>query len=175
MSELVTPEDLDAYLSGDSEKALAAAEAAVRAYCGWHVAPSKTETVTVDVDSPSVLLPSLHVTAVSSVRAEGNPVGADRFEWSQTGILWLNARGFRRVEVEMTHGYDVDSTAGVLLSSIVLATAARAKSSPSGLMRAQVGQVSETYSQTAHNQAGGVALLTSEKNLLAPYRLPSRP
>ena len=173
MSELVTPEDLDAYLSGDSEKALAAAEAAVRAYCGWHVAPVKAETVTVwSAGDRSVLLPSLHVTEVASVMVDGEPV--EDYTWTSDGIL----RGVRKcgtVEAVLTHGHDGDSTAGVLLSSIILATAVRAKSSPSGLMRAQVGQVSETYSQTATNQAGGVALLTSEKNLLAPYKLPSRP
>ena len=45
MAELVQSSELDAYLSGDSDTALAAAEAAVRSYCGWHVAPSKAETV----------------------------------------------------------------------------------------------------------------------------------
>lgn len=173
MSELVTPEDLGAYLSGDSERALAAAEAAVRAFCGWHVAPSKTEVVTVwGAGDRSVLLPSLYVAAVASVTVDGEPV--EGFEWTPDGIL----RGVRkcgRVEVEMTHGHDADSTAGTLLSSIILATAARTIASPSGLMRAQVGQVSETYSQTATNQAGGVALLDSERALLDPYKLPSRP
>jgi len=173
MSELVTPQDLDAYLSGDSEKALAAAEAAVRAYCGWHVAPLKTETVKVwSAGDRSVLLPSLHVTEVQSVTVDGEPV--EDYSWTSDGIL----RGVREcgpVEVALTHGHAADSTAGVLLSSIILATAARAKSSPSGLMRAQVGQVSETYSQTAANQAGGVALLSSETNLLTPYKIPPRP
>lgn len=172
-AELVTTTELDAYLSGDSDTALGLAEAAVRAYCGWHVAPVKSATVTAwGVGDGVLLLPSLHVASVESVTVDGDPV--TDYTWREHGTL--HGRCWRgRVEVSFTHGFDVDSPAYQVVRGLILAVAARAKASPNGVMRAQVGQVSETYSQTATNQAGGVALLTSEKNLLAPYKLPPRP
>ena len=172
-AELVQSSELDAYLSGDSDAALVAAEAAVRSYCGWHVAPPKAETVTVWGDGADVaLVPSLHVTEVSEVRVDGKAV--DGYTWRAHGTFH-GRRLCGRVEVDMTHGFAADSPAGEVLRSTILAVAARAKASPSGVVRAQVGQVSETYSQTGSNQAGGVALLDSEKAALAPYRLPMRP
>lgn len=170
---IVTTGQLDAYLTGDPQSALDAATAAVRAYCGWHVAPPATETVAVDADGYTVLLPSLRITAVSSVTVDGAPLGADAFEWSAAGILRLtaSARGFRKVEVAMTHGFDTAPD----VAAVIFAVAARAIASPSGVVRAQVGQVSETYTQTGANQAGGVALLDAEMATLDRYKLPPRP
>lgn len=172
-AELVTTTELDAYLSGDSETALATAEAAVRAYCGWHVAPVKSETVTVWGGGDGVILvPSLHVVSVESVTVDGEPV--TDFTWREHGTL--HGRCWRgRVEVSFTHGFDLGSPAYEVVRGQILAIAARAKASPDGVMRAQVGQVSETYSQTSTNQAGGVSLLTVEKKALDAYVLPPRP
>lgn len=169
---IVNTTELGAYLAGSPQSAIDAATGAVRAYCGWHVTPEVTESVTLDVASGLVLLPSLHVTAVSSVVADGDTLDPDRYEWSAAGILRASLRrGFRKVEVTMTHGYvDAPEIAGV-----ILAMAARSVVSPDGVMRAQVGQISETYSQTANNQAGGIALLLSEMSILDRYKLPPRP
>ena len=174
MAELVTPDDLDAYLSGDPAAALTAAEAAVRAFCRWHVAPVRPETVKVDVSAGVAFLPSLHVVSVESVTVDG--VAASGFQWLENGVI-LDLRGHRdgEVEVSMTHGFAADSTEGEVLRSTILAVAARAQASPSGVVRTQVGQISETYSQTGFNQAGGVSLLDSDKAALAPFRLPARP
>lgn len=176
-AELVQSSELDAYLSGDSDAALVAAEAAVRSYCGWHVAPSKAETVTVRGEGePALLVPSLHVTGVTEVRVDGKVV--DDVSWYAHGALY-SQRGYGRwcgrVEVDMTHGYEANSPAGEVLRSTILAVAARAIASPSGVVRSQVGQISETYSQTGSNQAGGVVLLDNEKAALDPYLLPPRP
>lgn len=170
---IVTTGQLDAYLAGDPQAALDMATAAVRAYCGWHVAPSQVETVTVDADGHTVLLPSLHVTAVSSVTVDDVLLEAEAFDWSAAGILRLTASacGFRKVTVVMTHGYETVPE----VAAIILAVSARAIASPSGVVRAQVGQISETYSQTGANQAGGVALLDAEMATLDRYKLPPRP
>lgn len=172
-AELVTTTELDAYLSGDPDAALTAAEAAVRSYCRWHVAPVKTETVTLwGGGDQALLVPSLHVVSVESVTVDG--VAVTDFTWREHGIL--HGRGWTgRVVVSMTHGFDVESAAAEVLRSTILAVAARAKVSPDGIVRSQVGQVSETYSQTGFNQAGGVSLLDIEKAALDDYRLPSRP
>ena len=172
-AELVTTTELDAYLSGDSDSALAMAEAAVRAYCRWHVAPVKSETVTVwGVGDGAILLPTLRVVSVESVTVDGEPV--TDFEWREHGTL--HGAGWRgRVEVSFTHGFDQTGPAFEVVRGQILAVAARAKASPDGVVRAQVGQVSETYSQTGSNQAGGVSLLAVEKAALDAYRLPARP
>ena len=45
-----------------------AAQGAVRRHCGWHVAPSVTETLRVDgYGGRTLILPSKHVTAIASV------------------------------------------------------------------------------------------------------------
>lgn len=172
-AELVTTTELDAYLSGDSDSALTKAEAAVRAYCRWHVAPVKPDTVTLwGVGDGVLLLPSLHVVSVESVTVDGEPV--TDFEWREHGTL--HGAGWRgRVEVSFTHGYDAESPAFEVVRGTILAVAARAKVSPSGVVRAQVGQVSETYTQTGFNQAGGVSLIDVEKVTLDAYRLHARP
>ena len=173
-AELVTSDDLDAYLSGDPNAALEAAEAAVRAYCGWHVAPVKAETVKVDATAGIALVPSLRVVSVDSVTVNG--VTASGYQWREHGVI-RDLRGYcdGEVLVSMTHGFDVDSPVAEVLRSTILAVAARAQVSPTGVVRAQVGQISETYSQTGSNQAGGVSLLDGEKAALDAYRLPPRP
>lgn len=51
---------------------MGAAQAAIRRYCGWHVAPSVTRTIRLDGHGgDSLLLPSKHVTALSSLKLDG--------------------------------------------------------------------------------------------------------
>ena len=169
---IVVTADLDAYLSGDPQAALDRATATVRAYCGWHVAPQATTSVVVDAPDSTVLLPSLHVTDVASVTVDGEPVPVGDVVWGEDGVLKLNRCSRRgRVEVTFTHGYDVVPN----VAGVILALAAREKENPTGVARAQVGQVSETYSQAAHNQTAGGSLLATERASLAPYKLPTRP
>ncbi|QDH47612.1 head-to-tail adaptor [Gordonia phage Madeline] len=83
------------------------ATAAIRDYCGWHIAPSKSDVVTLDHLGRRVLqVPSLYVTAVTSVvDADNRPISD--YEWSQNGSLrrvpgW--PKGYRSVTVLFTHG-----------------------------------------------------------------------
>lgn len=170
---IVTTGDLDAYLAGDKQQSLDAATAAVRVYCGWHVTPVVTETVTLDVEGCTALLPSLHVLDLEAVKVDGEDVPrGNGYEWSQAGILRVHTRrGFRKLEVTMTHGYeDAPDVAGV-----ILAAAARSVLNPSGVSRSQVGQISETYSQAGRDPAVGAVLNSQEKAILDRYKLPSRP
>ena len=178
MSEpIVTTTDLDAYLSGDRQAALDAATAAVRAYCGWHVTPEVTETVTVDVEGCTVLLPSLYVTDVTEVRAEGEVVDAAGYEWSAAGILRVHAkRGFRTLEVTMTHGYaEAPDVAEVVLRAAARSTAVNGSDGAAfPLKSVQVGQVSEGYAVPT-SWAGGSALTDEDRAVLDRYKLPPRP
>lgn len=79
---------------------------AVRAYCGWHIAPVVAETVTVDGSGTwEQLLPTLRLVALNSITNDGVVV-ADP-EWSTSGVVrggWT--RRYRGVVADMTHGYE---------------------------------------------------------------------
>lgn len=86
--------------------------ASIQASCGWHVAPVMTENQLLDSDGGDLLLlKTCHVTDVLRVSVAGTELTADQYEWSADGMIrrlsgcW--PRGFRRVEVSMTHGFPV--------------------------------------------------------------------
>lgn len=90
---------------GVDEDAWSAAVASVRSYCGWHIAPEVTETVTVDGSGSSVqMLPTLRLVDLISITNAGALV-ADP-EWSTSGMVrgcWTPR--FRGVVAEMRHGF----------------------------------------------------------------------
>lgn len=147
------------------------AEGAVTGYCGWHVAPERTETIRVQAPGSRVLLlPSLHVVDVVSVLDDkGAPV---EHTWEATGVLRLRGARTGRLDVTFTHGYAEcpDGVAGVVLSVL-----GRAVTNPRGLVQAQEtrGPVtrSESYGASA-NEIGATGLLASERLVLDRYRLP---
>lgn len=146
---------------------LAQAEQQVRDYCGWHIAPSRAETMTLDGSgSYAMLLPTLRLTGVTSVTNAGEAVDLATVEWSEAGILRCSSVWtwkFRGVVVEMTHGYD-DVPASV--AGVVRDIAARAVSNGGGLKSKTIGPFSETYA---------VDLLSTEMAVLDRYKLPPRP
>lgn len=173
---LVLPADLTQYQAGDPQALIDQATAEVRRYCGWHIAPALTEPVTVDGSGGLFLsLPSLHVTNVTAVTEDGLLRDPSTYEWSEQGQLWAAypwSGHFRGVTVDMTHGFsDVPED----VRAIVMAVASRAQLSPDGVVRRQVGAVSESYSQTGFNVAGGVSLMPHEKADLDSYRIRPRP
>ena len=108
--ELVTPADLVDFPGAPFKSStVEAAAGQVRRICGWHIAPSLTETVTLDHDGGPVLyLPSLYVTDVVSVKDAmgGTPREIMGWRWSGAGMVEGSfPRGFRAVEVTLTHGY----------------------------------------------------------------------
>lgn len=87
-----------------------AAEALVTAYCGWHISPSRTETLVLDgPGGRTLLLPTLHVIEVAAVTSDGITLDPDSYDWSETGIVELRSGRFSRrlrgVTVTLTHGY----------------------------------------------------------------------
>ena len=78
----------------------------VRAYCGWHIAPEVTETVTVDGNGSGVaVLPTLHLVDLDSITDDGTAVSDP--EWSTFGVVervWTRKR--RGVVATITHGYE---------------------------------------------------------------------
>lgn len=96
------------------------ASGVVQAYCGWNIA-QETVTANVDSDGSSVLLlPSLYLTAVTTLTLNGTaPDGSawptlaegTDWDWQQNGVLtWLRdacgwPAGGQRVNVTYTSGY----------------------------------------------------------------------
>jgi hypothetical protein len=165
--------------------ATARAEAAVRAYCGWHVGPSKTETFTLDgPGSPILLLPTLRVTDVLAVTESGTLVAPEDYEWSTTGVVrrtsgshptatwgpgWTSR--FRGVEVEAIHGYE---TLPLDVTAVIERLAARALEwSKGSALLSQVGQVSYATGEDGAPLSGTLSSL--DRAVLDRYRLPPRP
>lgn len=165
--------DLAGTLTPTDEDRLEQAEALVRAYCGWHIAPSREDTVTIRVlGGERVFLPSMHVTAVDSVSEAGVALTVDtEYTWdTPSGVLRRTYWAYDElVEVAFTHGYE-DVPADV--TAVVQAVAQRAVDNPGSLVRSQAGPFSETYSATSSGQVATLSLLESEKAALAPYKVP---
>lgn len=167
--------------------------AAVRAYCGWHIAPSRDETLILDGPGGNVLcLPSLHVTDVSSITEDGTVLadGTDAqfpraYTWSEAGIVrrswatgdWSGYCGtwwtsqLRGIEVALSHGYDEWP---IELAGIIASVAQRLTDNPSGLTQQTVGPFAEQYGDAGGTGAGS-AFVGADEAVLVRYKLPPRP
>lgn len=168
------PAELADTLTATEDERLEQAEALVRSYCGWHIAPSRSaETATVrGSDSALLFLPSLYVTEVTSVTRDGTLLAVDTdYVWNSAGILRVLGGGIWGdvdVVVVFTHGHDFPPAE---VTAVVQALAQRAISNPGSLLRTQKGPFADTYSQTGSNQSLPIALLDAEKDVLNAYRL----
>ena len=153
---------------------LEAAEAAVRSYCGWHIAPAIIEDLVLDGSGTSTLfLKTLRLKDVTAAEVSGTALDVAGLEWSEAGYLrkpggWPDR--LRSVKVTAVHGFD----AAPDVAAIVRAIAARASASPMGVVREQAGAVSIGFSLTAPGVSGGVVLMDHERRMLDKYRLPGR-
>lgn len=143
------------------------AEGLVRSYCGWHIAPSRMDTYRVaGVRDRVVILPSLYVTSVVSVTADGTVLNADSYDCTEAGVLTLAGYSWacNVLEVVFTHGYD---TAPAEVTAAVQSLAQRATDNPTGLKSWARGPFSESYSDST---AG-----SGDLSGLNRYKLPPRP
>jgi hypothetical protein len=172
---LATPGDLNLFTGRDVpyEQAtlmLSQASAVIRNHCGWHIAPSLTETLTLNGSGePRLFLPTLHLTAVGSVtELDELLVADDDYTWSDTGYLLRTGSywptDLRSVVVAFTHGWEFVPED---LASVCLEAATRAMASPAGIRQEQAGGISVTYAIP-----GG--LTEYEKAVLEAYRLGPR-
>jgi len=170
----------------DVDQLCVAASARVRAYCGWRIAPSTAEVFTVNGSGTyRQLLPTMFLTAVSSVTDSGTVLDLTVIDWSTEG--WLEwgqytaayqrpygypgyfSRRPRGVVASVTHGYtETPDDVKMLVCTMV----ARQAASPAGVLREQAGQVSAAYSQVSPNVSGGLVLMQNEMAQLDAYRIP---
>ncbi len=197
------PAELVTTLAATEEQRLMQAEAMVRAYCGWHVAPVRRETWIIDhTDARVLTLPTLRLKDVISVTdrrgwdgvTELVPALPSAYEWSEAGMLTLHTcadwdwdvtrYSFTREPYGWRRGgfralvVDVEhgfDAAPFDLAGIVQAMATRAVANPSGVTREQVGPFAYTYSGSSSTESLALAILPSERSVLDHYKLPPRP
>jgi len=173
MAPLITVEDLRTHMQrpidqAAGELAVAGASGAVRSYCGWGIA---AENAVFDVDGTGTTvlnLPTMHLTAVTSVIMDGAAValGAasssvySAYYWTVRGQLYRTAGwpSFARITVACAHGFDPVPD---VVRLVALTLASREVSNPERLRTAAVGSVSRTFD-----------LAELDTRLLDPYRLP---
>lgn len=165
----------------DETQARERAEAEVRAFCGWHVAPTKREVLVLDGEGTrTVFLPTLRLTELHSLSVNGTPVDLATVQWSPTGIVrygyaptsgWDGYQFTRGqlggVEADVTHGWE---TWPLEVLSVVDRLAARTVADPGNLV--QVGQVRVGVGQDGLPLGG--TLTDVDRDVLLRYRIPGR-
>lgn len=164
MDPLISAEELALYLGRTDlipdvlALAVASASGIVRDWAGWSIT-RETTTFVVDGSTTSLLsLPTLHLNGVTEVRVAGevlNPsatgwTSAEQYTWSARGQLFRACGwpcGFRSVEADVDHGYDIAPDA---VRAVVFALAAAPAFTPGGsvLLSKTVGAVTHTYRDT---------------------------
>lgn len=151
----------------------AAALQTVRNYCGWHIAPVITETITLDGSgSRALLIPSNRVLNVTQVTEDGKDIDLGTIGVSRDGVLrkkrnrcWTDELG--GVEVTLEHGHEqFDSVAAV-----VDLVAARSAATGGGAVQESAGPFSIRRSTDGRGGVAAAPLLQAEKDMLAAYVL----
>lgn len=149
------PEGVD---PGDWARALST----VRAHCGWHIAPSRTEELRLDGPGGTLLhLPSLHVTAIASIISDGRPV--TWFDWSTNGMVvgaWSNRLG--GITATITHGH-------AELPGVVMAVAKALALAPALAVKETAGPYSVDWGDAS------ATLTDVHMDALAPFTIRHRP
>lgn len=125
MAENLTPADVEQYTNGrllasdpETERALNAALARVRRWCGWNVSPVITETAYIDRPDYSMLvLPTMKIVSLNTITVDGVAFDVSGVVYSREapGIVqrkdlrpwgnYLNNSGLGQIAVNYTHGY----------------------------------------------------------------------
>lgn len=153
MVDLALPDDVLGFPGAPFAQAqLTAAGDLVRRECGWHIAPSETDTVTLDSDGSAIQwLPSRYVTAVTVVNdmSSGAPVDiTSSVKWRQDGRIYMPygfPSGIGVLQVTFTHGYDACPPD---LARVVAGLAAQSPGS-AGIKSASLGSGQVTFVDTA--------------------------
>lgn len=167
---------------------LAAAEMAVRNWCGWHVADSEPcqmvnviQSLHITRTGADVLiqLPARYVSNVARVYFNANNDGGT---WSGDEYpFFCTTGGLLRVynvgSVERVSAVSVIYTAGLPdglagdIKELIAGRVSQALANPNGVQSEAAGGVSVTYNATWINGGGAGTLLDHNKAVLQPYRL----
>lgn len=178
MSAFASSTDLQNWLqlstvnTAAAELALNVASSTIRTWCGWPISEEEDVTAVLDGTGGRTLwLPTLKLTAVSSVEVDADPltVGTD-FDWTSYGKLIRSGRWPstpRSVEVTYTHGYEVVPDA---VKGACLMVAARAYNNPE-MMRSRTRIAGPFQEQATFAELDGPGLAGPEMQMLGPFRL----
>lgn len=156
-NDLIDPTDLG-HLPGApfSEEECDGAVADLRGAAGWHIAPVKTETVTLDVASGEsrLRLPTRKLVAVTAIRdADTDAVIAATTYRASLTLGQVKRRsgcwpaGFARIEVDMQHGY---TTCPPDLFAVIAEAAALARRGQS-IRSVQIDDFLQSFGSTTPN------------------------
>ena len=152
--------------------ALAAASAAIRNYCGWHICPS-LECTAHPVGGGKILrLPAGYVSDIGSVTEDGTELTEGQYEWRSDGLLrrtcFRNWSGrWDAIRVNYTAGYDIAAVPD--LAEAVRAITASVLAVSAGVMSESADGVSISYSANASSIAA--ALTPQYKHALEIYKV----
>jgi len=196
MPEDLVPGDVEQYTRGallqtdpETVRALNAALARVRRYCGWHVSPVRTETVTMDrppCNSQFLILPTLKIVNPSTISITVDGVAVDpaniRASSDAPGVLslrnldpWGGYRwdsGFGLVEVTFTHGFtaiEAEDFRGAVLDLIYKAQQAISSGGAGPLVEKEVDDV--RYKWASVSAAVESTTTPLDKSILDKYRI----
>jgi len=129
-------------------EAVEAATDQIRTFCGWHIAPSAPEVITLDGPGGRVLiLPTLRLNAVASITVDGVALPSTAYTWTGAGVITRVDGGFwsskpQSIVASVTHGYAVCPAA---VRRELRRLAASPAGGPMGLTQGQIGSLSVTY------------------------------
>lgn len=169
------------------QPALSAAESAVRAYVGWHLARSADCCIVVNagnlhlsnrmdtlIQLPTKFLSDVTKVLLNAKKVDGEWIGDEaEFEFERNGILTVYDCGRvdrrSKIYVEFESGLSDNAIADV--KEIISHMASHGLSSSFGIQSESTGGVSVTYSATWAGTASSSALTDEIKNSLMPYRI----
>lgn len=188
LTPILTPEEFATMTAGKYagdvriESNINAASAAVRSYCGWHIAPALSCTLTerllagngrVKRSGPDLLiqLPATLVTAVTSVTVDG--AEHDDYDLAPNGILRLFDVGCMTRKAQITVSYTAGLSDAMLdgLKELIAGRVIHALAQPYGVQSESAGGVSITYSSSWAASASATALPDDNRTTLDAYRV----
>lgn len=149
--------------TGVDSDAWVSAVSAIRAECGWHVAPEGSETVVIVAGDGVLVLPTLRLVTVEAILDEdAQPVAS----WKRprpNGVVRGPFRAGREYEVTMLHGFREWPPQLTTLTLALMRSEALA-----GMSQVTAGPFN--YSMPSSSAGGPLA---DRARMLDPYRLPS--
>ncbi|AKU15751.1 hypothetical protein [Luteipulveratus mongoliensis] len=171
MVSLVVPAQLEGFPGSPfSDQLVESACEAIRSIAKWHIAPSVTETISIDGPGGQYLaLPTLRLTGVAAVRdvSGDTPRVLDGYRFDKAGLVFRQAGwpcGFKVLEVDMVHGY-AECPAELLP---LIAAQTRDAARDTNVSAEAAGPFNRSYDLSI-DDVTGAARIPAE---LARYRLP---
>lgn len=176
LPDLITVSDFNAATNnryaGDAriEPAIASASAAIRAWCGWHVAPVLDCSITLDGEAGDIWLPTNALASVTSAKVGGEDVTVTGSNRRGRVRLEHKTCGLGNVAIDYVAGYDV-AVCPDLMGVVVQRVMSSVAMTTYGVSQETAGGVSISYSGSALSDLGSAFLPDSVKAALSTYRL----